>query len=194
MPKRPFARNSWLILCCVQLLASALCGCKETGDPVSSQQHHTRLQVQLTGAPVADETAEVYINGGASTTISADAPTISDVDPGNYDITVITKLIPTTFTLNTTVKEGETKTINIPCKPATVTVVTDAALALDGITQILLSIGTAQTTVVPGEETVLVANARLGALLVARDQNGKRITTVTQDLLYDMKFRWTVSH
>lgn len=98
-------------------LTSADCFKKNT-DP-SSPVHETKITVNLTGEYKLEEVADVSIDGGGITPVDFKTPAYATVDPGTHTIFATAQVLKGTWSHTTEVKEGESKTINMPCDKAT---------------------------------------------------------------------------
>src|SRR6187402_2369233 len=99
-------------------LTSADCLKKDT-DP-TSPAHETKITVYLSGEYGTQEKADVSIDGGGITVVDVETPAYSTVEPGTHTIFATAHVLKGTWSHITEVKEGESKTIYIPCDRATI--------------------------------------------------------------------------
>jgi hypothetical protein len=99
--------------------------CLKKKDTTTSPTHETKIVVKLSGEYKADEAADVTIGDGGVTTIGFTDEAYAVVEPGTYTVIGRSHVVKGTWTHSTTVEEGQTKTVLLPCDKATLIVKPD---------------------------------------------------------------------
>ena len=170
-------------------------GCNKING-TTDNPHETKIFVQLSGKYAWDETADVTIGSGGSSTIGKfnAAQAYAKVDPGTYTITGTAYKVAGGWTHTTTINEGEQKTINFLCDGATVTVQPDIlwigkhnnfkveVTDPEGIvtTFIVPAGGSSSATVHPGKG--------IGIYITDADNPGGGLIKTSVDLFYNGQF------
>jgi hypothetical protein len=170
--------------------------CFKKKDSETGPVHETKITVNLTGEYKADEAADVSIDGGGITVVDFTTPAYSTVEPGTHTIFATAHVLKGTWSHTTEVKEGESKTINIPCDKATLIVKPDILWA-GTVNQFLVDIetsdGTFTFTAQPGLDASYSFRPRKGTIItVYRNNRPYQHTTLTRDFFYQDKFTLTI--
>lgn len=108
-----------LIYLTLAFLSLTSADCLKKKDSTTGPVHETKITVNLTGEYRLEEVADVSIDGGGITFVDFKTPAYSTVEPGTHTIFATARVLKGTWSHTTEVKEGESKTINIPCDKAT---------------------------------------------------------------------------
>ena len=196
------SRKYVFICACILGMSSIGADCLKSKDssPTSPTNHQTKIIGVITGEYAEEETVTFSIDGaviGDATGSGTVSKIVTFDEP--HTISATSKNIPLTLSTVVTLKENEINTFNFPCKAATVTIKTDAALIAFNITQITvfsvdefgknsrLKLNTGES----GTFTMRPNKKSFG--FEADDQNGKLITSTSVMLNWDSKFAWTIS-
>jgi hypothetical protein len=99
--------------------------CFKTKDSPTAPAHETKITVKLSGEYFDKEAVDVSFDGGGTTRISGGETAYSSVEAGTHTILGTATVLKGTWAHTTEIKEGESKTINIPCDRATLIVKPD---------------------------------------------------------------------
>lgn len=170
--------------------------CFKKKESTTGPVHETKITINLTGEYKVDEAAEVSIDGGGITFVDFKTPAYATVEPGTHTIFATALVLKGTWSHTTEVKEGESKTINMPCDKATLIVKPDilwAGTVNLFLVEIETSDGTYKFTVQPGLEGSYSFRPRNGVKIrVYRNDTGAQHTSLTKDFFYQEKLTFTI--
>ena len=171
-----------------------------THDTTTTSTHQTKIIGALSGQYASQETVTFFIDGGSIGDATGTGTVTELVTPDvDHELSATSKNVPYTFTKTINVQQGGSTQFNFPCNPAHVTIVTDAGLAVAGVTAVKIydmsGPGPALiATLVPGEQGLVQVEPLASAITFAAfDQKGSQLSVISQKLTWDCTFTWTVS-
>jgi hypothetical protein len=143
----------------------------------------------LSGEYKADEAADVTIGDGGVTTIGFTDEAYAVVEPGTYTVIGRSHVVKGTWTHSTTVEEGQTKTVLLPCDKATLIVKPDILWAGEVSRFEVIVTGTL------GEYKFFVNPEADMRIAVYKEKYGGQVAAlINHDFFYQDRFTLTVPY